>query len=141
MSKKIRWIYLLETKSSSFYYFTHCKFVIAVLTGGLSLETEWQQVSMTLLHILTYPTKAVICMILIFFLSSWDCSKHTNYNWCHFHLSQLFQLSSKIQILVCILLLVFFFPPFDFYSVVCCNSKIHEMTSFSFLVSFYPTAN
>ena len=58
-----------------------------------------------------------------------DCTKSTNYNWYHCHfMSQFFQFSSKVQ------LLIFLFTFFQFYSVVSRDSKVHNLASFLFFV-------
>ena len=63
--------------------FTPWNFFLSALADGLSLEFEWQQVSSTLLSILSNLNNAVVWI---------DCIKSTNYNWCkhHFHVPQFF---------------------------------------------------
>ena len=60
-----------------------------------------------------------------------DCTKSTNYNWYHryFHVPLFFWLLSKIY------LLTFLFTFFQFYSVVCQDSKVHNSESSLFLLS------
>ena len=61
------------------------------------------------------------------------CAKSTNHNWYnrHFHVPQLFQFSSKVEILI--LLFIFF----QFYSVVSWDSKVDNFASSLFLVNYY----
>ena len=59
-----------------------------------------------------------------------DCTKSTNYNWCyrHFHVPQLFKFPSKLEVLMPL------FTFFQFHSVVCWDSKVHNSVSFFFVV-------
>ena len=60
-------------------------------------------------------------------------AKRTNHNWyyCHLHILQLFQFSSKVEVLNS------FFTFFQFYSVVSRDSKVDNFADFFFLVVDY----
>ena len=64
-------------------------------------------------------------ILLSLYQSFGDCIKNTNYNLYnrHFHVPQLFQFPSKVQVLT----LLFLF--FQFYSVVSWDSKVHNSAS------------
>ena len=91
-------------------YFTLCKFFIPALADGLSLESEWQQVSSGLQDSSEHFSPSQQCCSLnildsssdfsLFqspFQSFRDCSKHTNYNCyhCYQHVPLLFFLGGS----------------------------------------------
>ena len=79
-------------------YHNLCGFCTPVLAGGFSLESEWQQVSRTLLNSLFNLNNSVIWIFSLLslfdfqFPQSWDHSQCINYIWYqhHSHLPQFF---------------------------------------------------
>ena len=102
-------------------------------------DSKSPQVSRTLLSILAVLNVVVGWVVstrpLIFKSSSpfGDCTKSTNHDWynCHFHVLQLFQFSSKVQVFI---LLFLFFP---FYYGVSQDSKVHNFENSLFFVDYY----
>ena len=85
-------------------YFS-CLLTLLLLTGGFSLTFEWQQISRILFCILdNLNSSSDLQFPLSLFQTLEDCFKGTIYNWYyhHFHVSQLFQHSDKIQECVCL---------------------------------------
>ena len=93
---------------------------ISALTDGFSLESEWQQVSRTLLSILADLNYAVDDLHSSFYFQFFQASyqafgdrfKLTYYNWyhCHFHAPYFFQFSSKVLVLMSLSLSFSFTP-------------------------------
>ena len=104
-----------------------------------SSNSQSPQVSRILLSILADLNNAVVWMVSTHPLFSsgtscpWtNCTKSTNYNWYHsyFHVTQFFQFSSKVEVLI------FLFAFFLFYPVVSWDSKVHKsVSSFFFLLT------
>ena len=123
----------------SWYWLLFHSLWVMVFHWGL-IDSKSLQVFRTLLSILANLNNAVVCIGLILFLISnsfslffqtnRDCSKCSKYNWYDWplHVSQLFQFTSKIQVLVN------HFAFFHFHTVVSQNNKIHSMTC-SFLLT------
>ena len=100
--------------------FIPLEFFTSVLADAFSQEFKWQQVSWTLLSILAILNNVVIWMVSTrpptSKSSSWSfsycsfsyCSKHTNYNWynCQLHVPQFFQFSSKVEVIIIIIILL-----------------------------------
>ena len=128
-------------------YFTPWEFFTSALPDGLSLESEWQQVTSSFQDSSQYSGWSQQCYSLDCLHLSYNfqvlqslyqsfgyCTKSTNYSWYnhHFHVPQFFQFPSKVQ--VRILLFTFF----QFYSVASRDSKIHNFAgSLFFFVDYH----
>ena len=103
-------------------------------------DSKSSQVSRTLLSILAVLNNAVIWIVSTRLPTSKSsrpfnnpfvyCAKSTYHNWYnrHFHVPQLFQFSSKVEVLI----LLFTF--FQFYSVVSRDSKVDNFANSLFLL-------
>ena len=136
----------------SFLSVFNTSFLLMVSHKSLS-DNKSSQVSRTLLSILAVVSNTVVWMIstqeyewrssnLLYYFqvlqslykSFGDSTKSTNYNWyyCHFHIPQLFQFLSKVEVLIPL------FTFFWFNSMVRWDSQVHNSaSSLSFFLSFF----
>ena len=98
-------------------------FFTSATAGGFLLEFEWQQISSSLLDSSQYSGRSQQCYSLDSLHPSryfqvlqvfGYCTKSTNYNWYnnHFHIPQLFQFPSMVEVLI---------PLFAFLSILLCD--------------------
>ena len=122
------------------------KFFTSALANGFPMKLDWQQVSSSLQDSSQYSDRSQQCFCLdslhpsryfkvlhFLYQSFGDDTKSTNYNWYkrYFHVPQLCQFPSKVQVLIPL------FTFFQFYSVVCRDSKVHNSESSLFFVDYY----
>ena len=129
----------LQLVTPSYYYYYHYYF--RVLADGLSLETEWEQISASPQYTSQYSSRSQPCcsldclhsssyfqVLLSLNQSFGDCTKSNVYNWYnrHFDVLQFFQFSCKVEVFIPLFIF------FQFYSMVSWDSKVHNFES-SFL--------
>ena len=105
----------------NFLFFTYCEFFTSTLADGFSMEFEGQQFSSSLQDSFQYSVRSKQCCSLDslhpsrYFPVLWslhqsfgDCTKSTNYNWynCHFHVPQLFQFPSLVEVITIIIIII-----------------------------------
>ena len=117
-----------------YYHITPYDIFAQALADGLSLESQWQQVSLRLQDSFQYSGQSWqrcsldnLCLFLNFQLFQFlkhafgDSSKRANYYWYHRHIHVPLCLMFSSKVLVSVFLFVFF----DFYTVVRRNGKVH----------------
>ena len=97
----IAWSICISNSENLLLLFNSFEFFTPVLADGSLLESEWQQVSRTLLSILTNLNNAVVWIIStcpLISKSSSPCTECINYNWYHRHFMfhRFFQFSHKV---------------------------------------------
>ena len=117
--------------------FTPSEFFTSVLADSLSLDFEWQQVSLSLRDSSQYSGRSQPCgsldgLCCYFLLFPSDYTKRTNYNWYNrqFHVPQFFQFPSKIDVLIPL------FTFTRFHSLVAPGHQNQQFYKSSFFFSF-----
>ena len=138
--------YVIDGLLLSLLFF--CKFFSQALADGLSVESEWQQLSSSLQDSSKYSGRFQQCCSLdglhslSYFLqylyhSFGDSTKSTNYKWY----KRRFYIPPNFQLLIKVLVLIFLFIFFQFYSVVSKENKVHYSASslcfFCFFLFFF----